>query len=100
MQLPALVSPLRWNVGQLYADGTLLVVDSNRLPGDFDRNTEVTAADIPAMFSALTNLPSYELQYGVSDSDLLVIGDFDDSGDSPTPTCRDCFTCLVAAALF
>jgi hypothetical protein len=80
LQLPSLVSPLRWNVGQLYADGTLSVVDSSHLPGDFNRDTQVTAADIPVMLQALTNVPGYETQYGVSDSDLLAIGDFDNSG--------------------
>ena len=35
LQLPALASPLRWNVGQLYADGTLSVVDSTPLARRF-----------------------------------------------------------------
>ena len=41
------------------------------LPGDFNRDGHVDAADIPAMITALTDLKSYKTTNGMSDSDLL-----------------------------
>ena len=51
--------------------------------GDFSRDSQVTAADIPAMLSALTDLNAYRSARSLSSGQLVVIGDFDDS-DSVT----------------
>jgi hypothetical protein len=54
--------------------------------GDFSRDGQVTAADIPAMLSALTDLNAYTSARSLSPAQLVVIGDFDNSG---TVTNRD-----------
>lgn len=51
--------------------------------GDFSRDGQVTAADIPAMLSALTDLNAYTSARSLSPAQLVVIGDFDNS-DSVT----------------
>ena len=43
--------------------------------GDFNRDGQVTATDIPAMLTALTDLPSYETAKGLSDAALVLLGD-------------------------
>ena len=48
--------------------------------GDFSRDGQVTAADIPAMLSALTDLNAYLSARSLSPAQLVVIGDFDNSG--------------------
>jgi len=49
------------------------------IPGDFSRDGQVTAADIPAMLSALTDLNAYTSAKSLSSAQLVVIGDFDNS---------------------
>jgi hypothetical protein len=80
VQLPALSSTLAWNAMQLNTTGTLSIVDVNQLPGDFNRDHQVTAADIPAMLKALTNLGAYQGQNVLTASQLLAIADLDLSG--------------------
>jgi hypothetical protein len=48
--------------------------------GDFSGDGLVTAADIPAMLSAPTNLRSYASSKSLSLMQLAAIGDFDNSG--------------------
>jgi hypothetical protein len=43
------------------------------LPGDYNNDGHVDAADIKALELALANLPLYESTYGVSDADLQQI---------------------------
>ena len=50
------------------------------LAGDMNRDGHVNTADIQVMMQALTNPQGYESTYGVSASDLQLIGDT--SGDS------------------
>ena len=50
------------------------------LRGDFNIDGQLTAADIPAMLAALTNLPAYRAEHNLSPDDLLAIGDVDSSG--------------------
>jgi hypothetical protein len=80
VQFPALPPSEAWNAMQLYTAGTLSVVDSNLLPGDFNRDHQVTAADIPAMLKALTNLSAYQAEKSLTPSQLIAIGDLDLSG--------------------
>ena len=47
----------------------------NLLPGDFNRDGHVDAADILPAMKALTDPAGYEGQYGVSPADLPIIGD-------------------------
>ena len=79
LQLPTLGSPLAWDTSQLYITGVLVVSGPNVL-GDFNRDGQVTAADIPAMLSALTDLNAYLSARSLSPAQLVVIGDFDNSG--------------------
>ncbi len=78
LNLPALSAPLGWDTSQLYIDGKLIVTPF--VPGDFNRDGQVTSADIPAMLSALTDLNAYKTQYGLSDPNLIAIGDLNNSG--------------------
>jgi autotransporter-associated beta strand protein len=78
--LPALSSGLAWNATKLYTTGLLSVVDTDRVPGDFDRNHAVSALDISSMLVALTDIPSFEAANGLSDADLLAIGDLNADG--------------------
>jgi hypothetical protein len=48
--------------------------------GDFNRDGQVTAADLIAMLKALTDLNKYETDNELTDPLLEAIGDFDDSG--------------------
>ena len=84
LQLPSLTAPLGWNTSQLYTTGTLSVTATLR--GDWNRDGQVTAADIPAMLTALTDLNSYASTNSLSPTQLAAIGDFDNSG---TVTNRD-----------
>jgi hypothetical protein len=78
VSLPGLNSGLAWNLAQLYTNGTISVV--NLLPGDFDRDGQITAADIPAMLKALTNLTNYSATNALSPAQLVTIGDLNGSG--------------------
>ncbi len=79
MQLPALNNgPLGWDTSQLYTMGTLTVTDS--VHGDFNRDGQVTSADISAMLSALTDLNAYTLNNSLSPTQLAAIGDFNSDG--------------------
>ena len=84
VQLPSLTAPLGFDASQLYTTGVLSVTATIR--GDFNRDGQVTAADIPAMLSALTDLNSYTSTNSLSPTQLASIGDFDNSG---TVTNRD-----------
>jgi hypothetical protein len=50
------------------------------LPGDFNRDGHVNAADLPAMLAALTDLNRYKSANSLTNADLLAIGDIDGSG--------------------
>ncbi len=80
LQLPGLSGSLAWNISQLYTSGELVVVDSNFLPGDFNRDHHVDAADILAMEQALVDLPNYQSAKALSDDQLLAIGDLNGDG--------------------
>jgi fibronectin-binding autotransporter adhesin len=79
LQLPNLNNgPLGWDTSQLYTTGVLSVTATLR--GDFNRDGHVTAADIPAMLTALTDLNAYASNNSLSPTQLASIGDFDNSG--------------------
>ena len=78
--LPPLSSPLAWYSSQLYNNGRMLVIDTNFLPGDFNRDGHVNAADLPAMVAALTDLNAYKSANSLTSAQLLSIGDIDLSG--------------------
>jgi polygalacturonase len=48
------------------------------LPGDFNRDGQVTTADIPAMMAALADLADYQTANSLSDAQLDVIADVND----------------------
>jgi hypothetical protein len=53
---------------------------SQLLSGDFNFDNQVTTADIPAMLSALVDLNKFKTTFGLSNDDLLKIGDINQSG--------------------
>jgi Dockerin type I domain/PEP-CTERM motif len=75
---------IRVTVGPDIADSFLsfseLQAFESYLPGDFNRDGHVTAADILAMETALTDLPDYETAKGLDASQLLLIGDVNGDG--------------------
>ena len=81
IQLPTLPGALAWSTSQLLTTGVLSVVGSNLLPGDFNRDGHVNAADIPAMLSALADLNAYKTTNSLSDPQLLTIGDINGDGN-------------------
>jgi len=81
LQLPALTGSLEWNTSQLYTAGVLSVVDGNLLPGDFNRDGHVDAADILPMMAALANLNGYNAAHSnLTDTQLLDIEDVNGDG--------------------
>jgi Dockerin type I domain/PEP-CTERM motif len=48
--------------------------------GDFNRDGQVNAADIPAMENALTNLSAYQAANNLTNFDLLAFGDINSDG--------------------
>jgi hypothetical protein len=48
--------------------------------GDFNLDGQIDAADIPAMLSALTNLPQYQATHDLSSDELEIIGDVNGDG--------------------
>jgi hypothetical protein len=58
----------------------LLSPNNNFLPGDFNRDGHANTADIRAMLLALADLKKYETEKGLSDSQLLTIGDINSDG--------------------
>ena len=78
--LPALTGrPLVWDTSHLYTTGTLSVVTSY-LQGDWNRDGQVTTADVSAMLGALTDLSSYKTTYSLSSAQLAAIADLDGDG--------------------
>jgi len=81
IQLPALLSPLAWNTDALYLNGVLSVIDTNFLPGDFDRDGHVNVADVAAAEAALADLNKYRSTHGnLASAHVVSIGDL--SGDN------------------
>jgi autotransporter-associated beta strand protein len=80
VQLPALGGTLGWNADALYLDGVISVIDTNFLPGDFDRDGQVDAADIGAMQAALADLNKFQSIHNMSGDQLLSIGDLNRDG--------------------
>jgi PEP-CTERM motif len=58
--------------------GQLVVIEL--LPGDFNLDGHVNAADIPAMLAAVADVNNYKAMNGLSNSNVLTIGDVDHSG--------------------
>jgi len=73
----AVTSPYTWDVSKLYTTGevTLSNVPGLLLPGDFNRNGQLSANDLQAMLSAMTDLNAYKTAYGLSDSALQLLAD-------------------------
>lgn len=74
-----------------FADGMLTVV----VRGDFDRDNQLTAGDISAALTALSNLNSYRTMKGLNDAGLLAVGDVNVSGAVDN---RDVQSLLVSLA--
>jgi hypothetical protein len=81
VQLPPLGGTLGWNTAALYLNGVISVIDTNFLPGDFNRDGHVNVSDIAAMENALVNLSNYQSTNGnMTTSQLVSIGDLNGDG--------------------
>ena len=60
LSLPALSSGLVWDTNALYTSGTLSVIDTHHLPGDINRDGQVTVADVQSLMVALSDLNAYQ----------------------------------------
>lgn len=79
LQLPSLATGLRWNTSQLYATGVLSVAAI--MPGDFNQDGSVDAADIAVAMKALADLSGYKSQYGITAANLSLICDVNGDGN-------------------
>jgi hypothetical protein len=59
--------------GSISASDPWVIATATLTPGDFNQDGHVDTADIQALELALTDLPAYKNQYGVTDADLLQI---------------------------
>jgi hypothetical protein len=57
-----------------------VVVGTIRYAGDFTLNSSLGVDDLPAMLRALTDLPGYQSQRGLSNAEMLAIGDLNGDG--------------------
>ncbi len=80
LQLPSLTGALAWDTSQLDTSGILSVVETF-LPGDFNRDGHVDAADIQPMMAALANLSGYNAAHSnLTAIHRLEIEDVNDDG--------------------
>jgi T5SS/PEP-CTERM-associated repeat protein len=78
LQLPGLAAPMGWDISRLYTSG--LLTATLYVPGDFDRDGQVTVGDISAMEGALADLNAYQETHGpaagaLTADQLRMIGD-------------------------
>jgi hypothetical protein len=79
--LPSLGSGLSWSTAGLYTSGNLVVASINALPGDFNRDHQVDAADIAAMEGAFADLSAFNAaNNSLSASDLQTLEDVNGDG--------------------
>ncbi len=76
--LPALTAPMGWDLSQLYKSG--VITATSFIPGDFNRDGHVTAADLAPMLFALTDAADYELNNSLSAAQLMQLGDINGDG--------------------
>jgi hypothetical protein len=88
VNLPALGSGLAWSTLKLFSEGSISVVDANLIPGDFNHDFRVDAADIAAMAGALRDLSGYESGRGLSDSQLRQVADLNNDGKVDNRDCQ------------
>jgi fibronectin-binding autotransporter adhesin len=70
-----------FNGATILANGEVVpATASTHVLGDWNLSGTRTAADIPAMMAALTDLTTYQTSHGLTNEDLLNIGDLDLSG--------------------
>ena len=79
VQLPTMSGRIVWDSSKLYTTGTLLV-SATYYAGDFNRDGQVTAADVSAMMQALADLKTYQATYSLTNAQLLEIADVNGSG--------------------
>jgi hypothetical protein len=78
VQLPILSGTLAWDPTQLYTTGSVTIFSA--LPGDFNQDGQLDAADVRALLLALTNSSQYMSQYGVDSYEMLNIEDVNEDG--------------------
>jgi len=62
----------------VFANGQIMKVAP--VLGDFNRDFQITSADLQAMLGALKNPAAYESAYGLTAADMLMIGDINNDG--------------------
>jgi hypothetical protein len=70
----------RLNEGALVISTDLGTITIPPMKGDWNHDGQRTIDDIPAMLTALTDLNGYKVNRGLSDSDVLAIGDINNDG--------------------
>jgi T5SS/PEP-CTERM-associated repeat protein len=83
--LPPLSGTLAWGTSALYSAGILSVIDTNYLPGDFNRNGQLSVADVGVLESALKDLSAYQATHGpgggaLTSAQLVSLGDLTGDG--------------------
>lgn len=83
-----------WDASHLYDSGTISVANTY-YAGDFNRDGQVTVADVQAMMAALSNLSGYELSENLTDQQLLLIGDLTGDGTVSNADLQDLISLLA-----
>ena len=69
-----------WDLSKLYTTGNITLLSIPTVAGDFDRDAQLTSSDISSMMQALSDLNGFKSAHGMSDADLLAIGDLNHDG--------------------
>jgi polygalacturonase len=88
-------SPIK---GAFLSNLSNLALTPSLLPGDFDRNGQITLADIPAMLAALADLNGFESTRGITDAQLEVLGDFNSDFRVNNADIQSLLSLLISAA--
>jgi sugar lactone lactonase YvrE len=81
-----------------FTEGTAFVTSvPEPTRGDFNLDGHFTSADLPMMLKALTDLDSYKAAKNITQADLLVIGDYDNSNSITNSDIQGLLGALAAA---
>ncbi len=73
-------------------------VNVTYIPGDFNSDASLTAADLPAMLSALADLTSYRISHSLTAAQLTTIGDLNGDGRVSNADIQALLDALITAA--
>ena len=93
-----LANGLTWNTAQLFNTGSISVINDSFIPGDFNRDGKVDGGDFASMMFALADLNNYKTANGLTDANLLTLGDINGSGSVNNADLEALRVSLVAKA--